>query len=121
MSSGSNNTVSLLSDILLKIAVIFYTLPFFYQAAFNSGFESDFWDTFFRILLIVIFLGITIINLLLSRGNFYIFGFFLVAMGSIYSILNLIFTQFKFTELPVHILLLVVSLYFLTRDRRKHR
>lgn len=116
-----SNTLSSFIDLLLKFAVIFYIIPFFYEAAMNTGFDKGFWDTFIKIILIVVFLGISIINLLLSRGNFYIFGFFIVTLGTLYSILNLVFSDFKFSELPVHILLLVVSFYFLTRDKRKHR
>lgn len=119
--SSNNNTLASIIDLLLKFAVIFYIVPFFYDVAFNSGFEKGFWDTFIKIVMIVVFLGISIINLLLSRGNFYIFGFFIVALGTIYSILNIIFSDFNFSELPVHFLVLVVSIYFLTRDRRKHR
>jgi hypothetical protein len=118
---STNKTIILVSALLLRIGVILYVFSQLFDIATGIESGSDFWDYFLEILLLLIFVGLSIIILALDKPQFEVFGFFLVLIGSIFSIFNVIITKGIRSELGIHFLLIAVAVYFILKSRRGNR
>jgi hypothetical protein len=107
--------------IALKFGVILFMGGVLYDIFKDPGFDESFWNGFFQIVTVVGFIAIAVLSFALSRHNFNIFGFFMVVVASFYRMFHILFTNFKYSELPVYLLLVIVSLYFMTKNERRHR
>ncbi len=120
MSSGrsSNNFI----DWLLKLGVLLFVGSVFYELGLDIDFENDFWFLTVRIILIILFVGITGLVFVLSRSNFNFIGFLLVFIGSIYKILEILTNFQNLADIPVFLLLIIISFYFISKtNRSRHR
>ncbi|MCD4747724.1 MAG: hypothetical protein K8R58_15620 [Bacteroidales bacterium] len=118
---SSNKILTSFVYLLLRIAILIFIIPFFYEIGKNPGFQFDFWNDFIRIILLITFIGFGIIILVISNSKFNLFGFTIVFLASIYKIITSIF-EFGFNlDLPIYFLLMVVSFYFMTKTQRKKK
>jgi hypothetical protein len=117
---STNKTIILVSAIILRIGVILFVFSQLFDIGIMIESGSDFWDYFLQILLLLIFLGLTVIILVLDKPQFEVFGFFLVLTGSLYSIFNILITDGFRSELSLHFLLIAVSVYFILKSRRSN-
>ena len=68
---AKNNTQTLFFEILLKLGVLFFLLGIFDNTLTLVGeVHNAFWEPVLKVILIIIFLGIGIINLALRKENF---------------------------------------------------
>lgn len=113
---------SLFTEWLLKFAVIFFVASLFFERYILNtlgsldGFSLGF---FVKIIVVVIF---GIIISVLERNIFKIVAFATIITGSLFKLLIYIqddFTLLQITELADYILLIVVSVYYLSRHFRK--
>ena len=106
---------------LLKLGVIIFLLPFLNDFVSNIDFEDSFPTYFVQGVMIVLFLIIFAIIIIINNDNFNLFGFFLIFIASTYKILFLLFIEQDISSIPVYFLLLLVSIYFMTKSNRKKR
>ncbi len=117
---STNKTTLLVSAMILRIGVILYIFSQLFDIATDIHSGSEFWDYFLQILLLLIFVGLSVIVLALDKPHFEVFGFFLVLTGSLYSIFNILITKGIRSELALHFLLISVSIYFILKSRRSN-
>ncbi len=106
---------------LLKLGVIIFLLPFLYDFVFYIDFEGDFSTYFVQGVIIVLFLIIFAIIIIINNNNFNLFGFFLIFIACTYKILFFLFVEQDISLIPVYFLLLLISIYFMTKSNRKKR
>ena len=106
---------------LLKLGVIIFLLPFLYDFVDSIDFEGSFSTNFTKGVIIILFLIIFAIIILINNDNFNLFGFFLIFIASTYKILFFLFVEQDISTIPVYFLLLLVSIYFITKSNRKKR
>ena len=105
----------------LKFTVIMFLGTVLYGIFDNPGFDNVFWNGFFQIVSVVGFILIIVLIFALSRHNFNIFGFFLVILASFFRIIQIALLSHKFIEVPVYLLVIAVSVYFMTKNDRRHK
>lgn len=105
-------------DWMLKIGIIVFIGSVLLEVYISQIPENEFWLWTLRIFLLVIFVVVSAILLGLDKMNYYIFGFFLVLVASLYKIVTIASFTVNFNEIPVFILLIAVSIYFLTKTIR---
>jgi hypothetical protein len=118
---GINKFIILISAFMLRAGVILFVFSLLFEIGIGIESGYDFWNYFLQIILLIIFIGLSIILLVIGKSKFEVFGFFLVLTGSLYSIFNILFTKGIRAELSLHFLLVAVSLYFISKSRRGNR
>jgi hypothetical protein len=118
---NTNKTVLLVSAMFLRIGVILFVFSQLFDIATGIESGSDFWDYFLEIIIFLIFIGLSIIILAIEKPVFEVFGFMLVLIGSLYSIINIIVTRGIRSDLSIHFLLIAVSIYFILKSKRGNR
>jgi hypothetical protein len=118
---STNKTITLISALLLRIGVVLFIFSQLFDIASGIQSGSEFWDYFLEIILMLIFVGLSIIILALEKPQFEVFGFFLVMLGSLYAIVSILITKGIRSELCLHFLLIAVSIYFILKSRRGNR
>ncbi|HMM11049.1 MAG TPA: hypothetical protein PKE03_03030 [Bacteroidales bacterium] len=111
-------------SLLLKLSVLAYLFATLFPFISDPGFESTFGSWSVRWLLIILLGAITLGVFVVSRSQFYIYGFFLVAIAAVYQLFNALFSPNIIVEVMLHFYVLSTAIYFLTRDlrhQRKHR
>jgi hypothetical protein len=116
-----NRKILLVSAMLLRIGVILFVFSQLFVIGMSIQSGSDFWDDFLMVLLLILFVGLSVIILALEKPVFEVFGFFLVLTGSLYSIFNILLTEGIRSELSMYFLLIAVSIYFILKSRRGNR
>ncbi|MBK9291573.1 MAG: hypothetical protein IPM52_08100 [Bacteroidetes bacterium] len=106
---------------LLKLSVVAYMFAVVFPYISDPGFESTFGTWSVRWLLIILLGAITLGVFVVSRTDFYLYGFFLVAIAAVYKLFNIMLTPLAIGELMLHFYVLSTAIYFLTRDLRHHR
>lgn len=107
---------------LLRLGVIAFLIPFFLEFWSDPGSDDPFWSWFLKIAYLIVFIVFVLLVLSMKRLRFYNLGFSLIMIGSVYKILDLGFKYGIHTEQANYFLLIVVSLYFMTkRERKKQR
>jgi len=104
--------------LLLKIASIGYLFSVIYPYLIDPGFESTFgsWST--RWLLILILAAYSLLVFVLARAQFYLYGFFVVAIGSLFKLFVILQSPGILEQLFLHIYVLFSALYFISKDLR---
>lgn len=120
MERGSDIKMELLT-IALKLGVVLFIGGVLYDIFKDPGFDESFWNGFFQVVTVVAFIGFTVLSFALSRHSFNVFGFFTVIVASMYRIFHILFTNLKYSEFPIYLLLIIVSLYFITKNERRHK
>ncbi|MEI6747531.1 MAG: hypothetical protein ACOYMF_07480 [Bacteroidales bacterium] len=118
---SANKTVLLVSAILLRVGVILFVFSQLVDIWMSIESGSDFWDYFLLVVLLLIFVGLSIITLALDKTKFEVFGFFLVLIGCVFSIFHIIITKGIQSELSTYFLLITVSIYFIIKSKRSNR
>ncbi|HML83730.1 MAG TPA: hypothetical protein PKE52_01090 [Bacteroidales bacterium] len=103
---------------LMKMGVIGYLAMHAFQLGYDPGFELPFWNGFVQVIIALVFVALSIIVVALKRRRFYVLGFFLVFVGSLYISIDVLSTQSGFSRLPIQFLLITISLYFLAVPAR---
>lgn len=116
---AKEKTLFRIIDNLLRIGIIAFIFPFFFEGFIEPDTTQVFWSGLIKITLVVVFIGLSVIVLIISRRIFKPFGFFLVFVGSLYRILFDIFQQGFDFDLFAYLLLLIASLYFITKPARR--
>lgn len=110
--------LSFISSWLLRLGVILFLLPFFYDFWMNPGSDDEIWFWIYRIFFALLYFIMAIFILIFKRLRFYTFGFSLVLIASIYKLLILYYQQGWKMEHSVYILLIIVSFYFISKAER---
>jgi len=118
---STNKTIILVSALLLRIGVVLFVFTQLLEVAMSIESGSAFWDYFLQILLLLIFVGLSIIILALDKPQFEVFGFSLVLTGSLYSIFSILIIQGLRSELAMYFLLIAVSVHFILKSKRGNR
>jgi hypothetical protein len=118
---NSKELLSIIINWLLRIAIIFFIFPFFYDNYININLEQSFWNWIVKILLIIFFIGLSLTIIFLKKSRFYNLGFFIVFIGSFYKILDIAFQKGLSFEQINYFLLVIVSIYFMSKTDRSHR
>jgi hypothetical protein len=105
-------------DWMLKIGIIVFIGSVLLEVYLSQTPDNEFWLWTLRIFLLVFFVVVSAILLGLDKKKYYIFGFFLVLVASLYKIVNIASFTINYFEIPVFILLIAVSFYFLTKTIR---
>ncbi|MDO8898443.1 MAG: hypothetical protein Q7V19_12405 [Bacteroidales bacterium] len=119
--------ISKLVTFTLRIAAIMYFFTAIYPFLVDPGFESTFGAWSVRWILIILLGTITLAFFILGKSDFYVYGFFLVLIVSIYQMFTALTASWSITELFLHFYVLSTAVYFVTRDLRanygsiKHR
>ncbi len=108
-------------DWFLKIGIILFIGSVLFEILIQLKPDNEFWFWTLRIFLVALFAGLTVVIVALGRMEYYIFGFFLTFIASLYKIINILNVTSGYTEIPVFILLIAVSVYFLTKSSRSHQ
>lgn len=118
---ATNRIIMNISTILLRIGVILFVFSHLYETGLSIQSNNDFGNYFLEIILLLVFVGLSVVLIVLSKTKFEVFGFFLVFIGSLFSLLNTLFTNGIRPELSIHFLLLVVSINYFLKSRRGNR
>lgn len=107
--------------LLLKLSVIAYLFATVFPFISDPGFENAFGVWSLRWLLIIMIAAIALGVFVVHRSQFYLFGFFLVAIASVYQLFAVMFSPRIIVEVLLHFYVLSTAIYFLTRDLRHQR
>lgn len=110
--------LSKLVTFMLRMAVIMYFFAAIYPFLIDPGFESTFGAWSVRWVLIILIGAITLLFFILKKAEFYMYGFFLVVIVSIYQMFTALTGIRSITELFLHFYVLSTAVYFVTRDLR---
>ncbi len=119
----NSQATNIIIDWLLKFGIVLFLGSIILEIILQLKPNNDVWFWALRIILVVLFVGLAAIILSLDKLEYYVFGFFLVLIGSFYKIITIVAATFHFIEIPVYLLLIAVSIYFLTKTSRvrQHR
>lgn len=108
--------------IALRVGIIAFLFAFFYEMVGDSDSMTPFWEDIANVGTLVAVAGASVILLVLEKRKFEVFGFFLVFVISLYRLFLILFQHGIRYELATHFLLIILSLYLLTKPfRTKHR
>jgi len=117
----SKELLSIIINWFLRIAVIFFIFPFFYDNFIDINLEQAFWNWIVKILLIIFFIGLSLTIIFLKKSRFYNLGFFFVFIGSFYKILDIAFqTGLSFEQIN-YFVLIIVSIYFMSKTEHSRK
>lgn len=105
-------------DWLLRLGIIAFVASLLFEMLNGTEYQSNNWFWFARIATLIVFFIFSVTLLLLSKKSYLLFGFFFVFVGSLYKILMVLAFDKNWTEIPVYLLLICISVYFYTRTRR---
>ncbi|MBS4060658.1 MAG: hypothetical protein KG029_09680 [Bacteroidetes bacterium] len=110
--------ISKLVTFMLRLAAIMYFFTALYPFLVDPGFESTFGAWSVRWILIILLGAIILAFFILKKSEFYVYGFFLVLIVSIYQMFASLTVSRSITELFLHFYVLSTAIYFVTRDIR---
>lgn len=117
--SKTEKFLNKLIQILLKVASIGYIFSVILPYLIDPGFESTFgsWST--RWLLIILLAAYSLLVFVLSRTQFYLYGFFVVSIAALFKLFVILLSPINIVEqLMLHIYVLVTAFYFISKDLR---
>jgi|GEM_PF-3673139 len=105
--------------LFLRLGVILYILPLFYQAVVDPSLGTGFWQNLMRFAAGALFLFGSVFAFIVTNSTFDLYGFSVVLIVSLYRfITTLIEDGFK-QSLSVQFLMIVVAVYFMNKYRKK--
>jgi len=116
----ASRTSNVVIDWLLKIGIVVFIGSIFFEVLKDQSPGNDFWFWTLRIFLLTLFVVLSAVIFGLSKKNYYVFGFFLVLVASLYKIVTIASITFNYSEIAIYVLLIAVSFYFLTKPGRIH-
>jgi len=117
---SSRQALTSLAYALLKLGVIVYLFPIFWQNIQNPDITGNI--AVGRLLLWgVIYLVVSFIILVISRENFNMFGFMIVLFATGYKIVETYMKEGLNTNLALYFFILCVCFYFMTKEYRTRR
>ena len=111
----TQSTVSLITEWILKLAIILFVFKIFYHTPGESIFESKFINGLIGVLKIVLFFTVSMGVIVFRKDTFKVIGFIIIFLGSFYFILQILsegLISFKYME---YLLLMALALYNLVR------
>ena len=105
-------------DWFLKIGIVLFIGSILFEILKEQKPDLNFWFWTLRIFLLVLFVVLAAVIFGLSKAKYYVFGFFIVLVASLFKIVTIASISFQYTEIPVYLLLVAVSFYFLTKPGR---
>lgn len=117
---SKDNVGQKLVNWFLRFGVVLFIFGVLYRIGIDPDLNSSFWNGFFQILLLLVFVFLAIVIFAVSSKVFIVIAFFLVGVSSFFRIMQIIFLEGKFIDIPGYVLLIAVSLYFLTKNNSSH-
>lgn len=116
-----SSVLKIIMLIALRVGIIAFLFAFFYEIVGESDSMTPFWEDITSVITLIAVVAASVILLVLDKRKFEVFGFFLVFVISFYRLLLVIFIHGIRYELATHFLLIVFSLYLLTKPLRTKR
>ena len=118
----SNKTTSLFNEILLKVGIVFFIFGITYNM-FSSSNEINDFETFIKILSILLFFALSLFTIAMPKKFFKSFVFFLVFIASFFKIIvHLSEKNINIEMISVYFLIITMSLYLLPKaSSHSHR
>jgi hypothetical protein len=110
--------ISKLVTFMLRLSAIMYFFAALYPFLVDPGFETTFGAWSVRWILIILLGAIILAFFILKKSEFYVYGFFLVLIVSIYQMFTSLTVSRSIPELFLHFYVLSTAVYFVTRDIR---
>ncbi|MDO9512230.1 MAG: hypothetical protein Q7J34_10765 [Bacteroidales bacterium] len=117
---GSENINQRFINLFLRFSVVLFLFGVLYRLGIKPDLNSQFWDGFFQIILLLVFVFLAIVIFAVSVKVFNVVAFFLVGISAFFRIMQIIFIEGGFIDIPGYILLIAVSIYFLTKNNHSH-
>jgi hypothetical protein len=117
---SARQAVTSLAYGLLKIGAVLYLFPIFWENIRNEKLGGDIIVTSMLIWGIS-YLIVSFIILVISRENFNLFGFGFVLAGCLYSIIHMLIYNTLSSDLAIHLFVVTVCFYFMTKEYRNRR
>ena len=118
----TQSTSSMITEWVLKVAIILFVFKIFYHNPEESFFEGKFLSGLLEVLKFVLFFTVSMGILVFKKDTFKLIGFIIIFLGSFYYLLQILsdgFITFKYME---YLLLMAVALYNLIRvSKNKNR
>ena len=114
----SDRVLTRLSYGIMKLGVIVFLFPFFWQLVNGAGLDNDTGNISVRILITIFYIFVSFVVMVMSRENFNVFGFILVISASIYMFIQILFRKGLDNSLAPYFLLICISIYFMTKANR---
>ncbi|MCF8297314.1 MAG: hypothetical protein K9J13_07235 [Saprospiraceae bacterium] len=111
----TQSTSSMITEWILKFAIILFVFKIFYHTPGESFFDSKFISGLVGVLKLVTFFTISMGVLVFKKDTFKVIGFIIIFLGSFYFTLQILsdgFISFKYME---YILLMAIAIYNLVR------
>lgn len=111
----TQSTSSMITEWILKVAIILFVFKILYHVPGESIFESKFISGLLGVLKFVVFFTLSMGILVFRKDTFKVIGFIIIFLGSFYFTLQIIsesLLNFRYME---YILLMAVALYNLVR------
>jgi hypothetical protein len=115
---NSNRLLTNLSYGLMKVGLMVFLFPFFWQFIGDPGVENSGSSITISIVISAIYIFLCFVVAVISRENFNLFGFGLVLLGSIYMFFSLLFKNGLNANMAPYFFLACISVYFMTKVSR---
>ena len=115
---NSDRVLINLSYGLMRLGVVVFLFPFFWQFVKDPGFDSSGSNISISVLLTAVYIVLTFIIFVISKENFNVFGFAIVLISSISMFLYILFKMGMHDGLAPYFLLICISVYFMTKINR---
>jgi len=114
----SDRFLTRLSYGIMKLGLVVFLFPFFWQLIKDPGFENSSGNFSISIFLIIIYIILCFVIFVISRESFNIFGFSIVLLASISMFFYILFSMGLHDGLAPYFLLICISIYFMTKVNR---
>jgi hypothetical protein len=105
--------------LFLRLGVILYVLPFFYQVIIDPNLGPGFWQNLMRFAAGVLFLFGSVFAFIVTNSTFDLYGFSVVLIVSLYRFITTLIEDGFTQNLSVQFLMIVVAVYFMNKYRKK--
>ncbi len=110
-----NKKSSFFYAILLKVGLVFFMSGIAYTL-FISADEVTNFEVFIKILIVILFIGLSLFSIAMPKKYFNIFNFFIIFIASVFKIITLLSKETIDIEIvSVYFLLITLSLFLLTK------
>lgn len=118
---SSKNASTAFVDILLRAGIIIFIFGFLFGITLSVDTGAQGWNRFLQIVLLIVFIVISYIIVMLDRIPSQIFGFSIIMLISIIKLAGLFFSGQFGQEIYTYILMLTISVYFVTKSSRNKK
>jgi len=102
--------------LFLRIGVLIFLFPLFFELYKENGFTGDFGSGFLSVILIIVYLGLIIVFFIMTDKTFELIGFSFTLVASLYRMLTLFAEEGIIYDHSFLLLITIVSAYFINRS-----